>query len=256
MKSALYITYDGLSDQLGGSQIIPYIKFLARKGHKITVISCEKKKNLTEEVRKAIHDDLASVGIRWDYVFYTKSPPILSGLYDRWQIKRLAERLFKKTHFDIIHCRSYLPALIGMSLKSKFANKSPTIPKLIFDMRGFWADEKVEVGSWPQTNFIYRSVYKYFKKAEAKLIAASDHIVILTHAGADELQSWPQYKDLKTKPPITVIPCCVDTDHFEVVTPSIRAKAKQAIGFWHFLQLSKYKDPKRKCFLLPDLTLL
>ena len=40
----LFITYDGLLDPLGQSQIIPYLKSIAKSEIKIKVISFEKKK--------------------------------------------------------------------------------------------------------------------------------------------------------------------------------------------------------------------
>src|SRR4051794_20204501 len=42
MTSVLYITYDGLTDPLGRSQVLPYLTGLAERGHRITVLSCEK----------------------------------------------------------------------------------------------------------------------------------------------------------------------------------------------------------------------
>ena len=38
----LYITYDGLTDPLGQSQVLPYLLGTAEDGHEITVLSFEK----------------------------------------------------------------------------------------------------------------------------------------------------------------------------------------------------------------------
>jgi len=38
----LYISYDGMTDPLGQSQVIPYLIGLSQKGYVITIISCEK----------------------------------------------------------------------------------------------------------------------------------------------------------------------------------------------------------------------
>ena len=38
----LYISYDGLLDPLGQSQVVPYVRELARRGVALTVISFEK----------------------------------------------------------------------------------------------------------------------------------------------------------------------------------------------------------------------
>ena len=42
--SVLYLSYDGLMEPLGQSQILPYLRQLA-KGRKITLITFEKKWN-------------------------------------------------------------------------------------------------------------------------------------------------------------------------------------------------------------------
>jgi hypothetical protein len=38
----LYISYDGMTDPLGQSQVIPYLAGLSAKGYVFTLISCEK----------------------------------------------------------------------------------------------------------------------------------------------------------------------------------------------------------------------
>ena len=47
-KKILFITYDGLTDQLGQSQILPYIKGLSKMGFQFTILSCEKPDKLLE----------------------------------------------------------------------------------------------------------------------------------------------------------------------------------------------------------------
>ena len=42
----LYITYDGLTDPLGASQVLPYLSGMADAGIKFTVISFEKKEKI------------------------------------------------------------------------------------------------------------------------------------------------------------------------------------------------------------------
>ena len=45
-KKILYISYDGMTDQLGQSQVIPYLIGLSGKGHQIHILSAEKDENL------------------------------------------------------------------------------------------------------------------------------------------------------------------------------------------------------------------
>ena len=57
MKKVLYITYDGLADPLGQSQILPYIKGLSSKELQFTILSFEKEKSLklyVQEIDKSL----------------------------------------------------------------------------------------------------------------------------------------------------------------------------------------------------------
>ena len=42
--------------------------------------------------------------------------------------------------------------------------------KFLFDMRGFWADERVEGGLWNLSNPVFNWAYKYFKKRSANFL--------------------------------------------------------------------------------------
>ena len=54
----LFITYDGLMDPLGKSQIIPYLKSISNSQRKINVISFEKISNIEEKKITTIKLDL------------------------------------------------------------------------------------------------------------------------------------------------------------------------------------------------------
>lgn len=200
----LYITYDGLTDPLGQSQIIPYLAGVSKAGYAVTIISCEKpQRNNQYEIVKKILDEN---NIRWHPIRYTKKPPVLSTVYDILKITKAAKDEFRKNPFDIVHCRSYIPSLIGLNLKRKFS------VKFIFDMRGFWADERVEGNIWNLNNPVFKIVYSYFKKKEKEFLTEADSIVSLTQNAKDEIQSW---KRLTGQPlPLRVIPCCVDMELF------------------------------------------
>ena len=77
----------------------------------------------------------------------------------------------------MVHCRSYIPARVGLALKRRFG------VRFLFDMRGFWPDEKVEGNNWNLANPLYAAVYRYFKRLESRLLRGADHIVSLTEAG-------------------------------------------------------------------------
>jgi len=207
-EKVLYLSYDGLTDALGQSQILPYLLGLEKIGHSFHIISFEKKESFAQ-FQAIIEEQIKGKNIRWHPLIYTKKPTVLSTLYDLKRMKNSAFSLQKSHHFDAIHCRSYLPGLIALKLKNKFACP------FIFDMRGFWADERVEGKLWNIKHPIYRQIYSYIKRKEEKLLSEADAIISLTNAGKKSvLELYPQL-DISTK--ISVIPCCVNQKLFTVL---------------------------------------
>ena len=137
MKKILYISYDGMTDQLGQSQVIPYLSQLSKMGYQITILSVEKKQKLMK-LGGQIDGMLKNSGIKWVHLLFSSRPPLLSKMYDQWNLQSTAIRLHKENKYDLIHCRSYVAADAGLVLNKKFG-----VPYL-FDMRGLWADEKVD----------------------------------------------------------------------------------------------------------------
>src|SRR4051812_24141445 len=217
----LYITYDGLTDPLGRSQVLPYLVGLAAHGHRITILSCEKPERMDKDGQQ-IRKLCDAAGIRWHPLRYHKSPPVLSSAIDAALLKRAAVELHRANRFEIVHCRSYIPASAGLNLKSRFG------VKFLFDMRGFWPDEKVEGNNWNLANPLYRLVYRHFKRLESRLLRGADHIISLTQAGKDQLLTRPELAD--DPAPVTVIPCCVDFDHFPLARATSRETARKRLG--------------------------
>jgi len=220
VKKVLYISYDGMTDPLGQSQVLPYLVKLSQSGYQFTLLSFEKKDRYQKE-GKIIEAICTSSSINWQPLVFTKNPPILAKIYDRWQMKRKAGQLHKQYHFDMIHCRSYIAAEMGLALKKK------TGVKFFFDMRGFWADEKVDGGQWDQRSLFFRRVYRYYKQKEKDFLLGADAIVSLTNAAKEEMKKNHDYEKLE----IDVIPCCADLAHFNYnnVNAEDRQKLKQQL---------------------------
>ena len=212
-----------MTDPLGQSQVIPYLEGLAKEGFDITILSCEKKipyLKLSEEISV----QLKRTGIRWEVIFYSKNPPVLSTVYDLLKLRKKAYALHKRERFKIIHCRSYISAFVGLWMKRRFDTR------FIFDMRGFWADERVEGGIWDLGNPLYKVIYQFFKSKETQFLSEADHVISLTQKARTILNSRI---DIPGQPfPVSVIPCCVDTDHFdpEKVIPAGQEKIKRELG--------------------------
>src|SRR4051812_28415587 len=100
--NVLYVSYDGMTDPLGQSQVIPYLLKLAQKGYRFTLLSCEKKERYAK-YKNSIENILAPAGIIWEPVFYTKHPPVVSTVYDYFKLLRRADRLEKQNRFQLVH---------------------------------------------------------------------------------------------------------------------------------------------------------
>jgi len=218
----LYISYDGMTDPLGQSQVLPYITGLSREGYRFTLISCEKPDRYRLH-RKAIQEICDNAQIDWYPLLYHKTPPIVSTLWDLWSIRQKALLLHRQKGFSLVHCRGYIPSLIGLEFKKK-----RSVP-FLFDMRGFWADEKKDAGAWNTKKWIFNKIYQYFKQKEKEFNSIADAVVSLTHKGKVEILSWGLGIDPSK---ITVIPCCVDTEWFDYqkISPSDQDLWRKKLG--------------------------
>lgn len=206
----LYLSYDGLTDPLGQSQILPYLLGLEQKGYQFTIISFEKVDRL-KEGKARIHELIGDRKIEWIPMKYHKRPPVLSTLVDVWAMRKAARKVVTSKQVQIVHCRSYIAGLVGMWLKQRLGIK------FLFDIRGFWADERVDGELWKLSNPVYRIIYSYFKRKEAQLMTYSDHIISLTEAGKNEIVSGRLFRNrhaIIDPKKLTVIPCAVDLDLF------------------------------------------
>ncbi len=205
MTEVLYMSYDGMTDPLGQSQVIPYLQGLSKLGFHFTLISFEKKERFNKSGNQ-ISELLKQSNIDWVPLYYTKNPPILSTIYDVVRLRSKAFKLYKQKKFQIVHCRSYISSLVGLVMKKKFG------VKFIFDMRGFYADERVDGGLWKLNNPLYKMVYDFFKRKEKQFLSNADYTICLTENGKREIQSW---KEIPNQPiSIQVIPCCADLEKF------------------------------------------
>ena len=122
MKNILFISYDGMTDPLGQSQVIPYLIGLTRYGYQFTILSCEKQERFTLH-KTEVEDLLKPYSIKWVSILYHKQPPVFSSIYDVYQLKKKAKQLHAKEKFDMVHTRPGIPALIGVWVKKTFGLK-------------------------------------------------------------------------------------------------------------------------------------
>jgi glycosyltransferase involved in cell wall biosynthesis len=216
----LYISYDGIGEPLGRSQILGYLLRLAPR-FDITLISFEK----NDVDRDALRSEMQRAGIDWLPQQYHRRPPVLSTLADVLIAARVIRRL-PEVH-NVAHVRSYVPALIALiSGRRKWR-------KLLFDIRGFWAEERVEGGLWPAGGLLYRIT----KRCERWFFRQADVVVALTEASIPHIESMLSARNVE----VAVIPTCVDLDRFVPTEPrrdGPRAVWCGSIGTWYRFDLA------------------
>ncbi len=247
-SAILYTSYDGMTDALGQSQVLPYLTGLSKDyGYAFHLISCEKPIRFSESKAK-IQEITSAAGISWHPMSYTKKPPILSTVYDLIRMYLLADKIVKQHAVKMVHSRSIVSAIVGYKIAKKYGLK------FIYDMRGFYADERVDGNLWNLKNPLYKWIYTYFKKWETKCINESDYAVCLTHAGKSALYHW---KDVRPDAKIAVIPCCSDLALFNPEkTDAKKAQAyKQALGIAEHSVVMSYLGSLGTWYLLDEMLL-
>jgi len=237
MSRVLYVSHDGVREALGRSQVLAYLYGLSARGVSIRLLSFEKgwrDLRVRAELER-LRQEIEARGIRWEWLGYHRRPVLLATLYDLVRGAIWAAWFVIRERIGIVHARSYVPALIGWMLKRLFGTR------FLFDMRGFWADQRVEGGLWPPNGLRYRLA----KTFERRFLRDADGIVTLTEAARPEIERLAG--DATAKGRIAVIPTCVDLGRFRIDDPArVRARLGQegrfpviyagALGSWYLLE--------------------
>ncbi len=218
-RSTLFITYDGLLDQLGGSQILPYIYSISEHPRRIHILSFEKAENFSIGAEE-LQADLQRRGIGWTPLPFTRRFGKLGKAWDLLRMYGTSLLLQLKLRFGIVHCRSYQAMQVGTLLRRL------TGVRTIFDMRGLWVDERVDGGLWGQERWFNRVAYFHYKRIERVLLASASHVVALTDQVVPELHRLSPRMGAQ----VSVIPCCADFDHFRIPSEAERQATRSALG--------------------------
>jgi glycosyltransferase involved in cell wall biosynthesis len=204
-RRVLFISYNGMLDPLGQSQVLPYLKELSRAGVQFTLLSFERTRAfMTEGVQicGALHRELADSGIDWHWLRYHQTPSLPATSYDVWAGTRYTSRLVRSKQIEMVHARSHIPATIALRLKRRFG------VKMIFDVRGLMAEEYADAGHWRKDSVAYRIT----KSVEGRALAAADGVVTLTERIWPVIKQWDSLRNHEVAH--EVIPCCADLELF------------------------------------------
>lgn len=190
----VYLTYDGLLDPLGQSQVLPYIRCLVAVGHSFMIISYEKARE-NGEIEKLEHQ-LRGMGVEWRRLPFRCgklefAKRVIAGV-------RLLRNTCRQLQPDLMHLRGLMPAVI-------YQLAGLNVPHL-YDFRGFALEEwtsfgKIRVGSIP---------YRILRRIDRRAVATACGLVVLEKPAEVLLRQTYPVPDV----PLKVIRTCTDVQAF------------------------------------------
>lgn len=212
---ALYICYFGIGEPLVETQVVAYMRELAKNGVEVSLLTFEPLRPSREE-EKEIHARLSRQGIEWHWLKYHKRISPVATAWDIFRGVLFARRFIASRQPDILHGRVHVATLMGALARRLTRHR----PKLLFDIRGFFPEEYVDGGVWPANGWLYRTA----KRVETWLLKESDGFVVLTKKARDILFSAEHAK------PVAVIPCCVEMERFASLNDDHRREMREKLG--------------------------
>lgn len=195
--TSLYICYQAILEPLTQTQVVAYLEGLAQSGYRMLLLTFEPR-SLTAAETTVLRESLRKKGIQWYWCRYHKWPSLPATAFDIFVGIIVGFWLVQRYHVRLLHARAHVPGLMALVLKWL------TGAKLLFDIRGFMAEEYVDAGRWRSGGFLFRLT----KRVERALVRGANGFVILTTKGKNLLQQW--YPNEVRGKLLEVIPCCVD----------------------------------------------
>ena len=116
-KRVLYISYNGMLDPLGQSQVIPYLRELSGEGVRFTLLSFERARAFEPEGLEMCYKlerKLAEYGIEWRRLRYHRRPSLPATVYDIVAGINCGQTLVRQNGIEMVHARSTVPAVIAL----------------------------------------------------------------------------------------------------------------------------------------------
>lgn len=243
MKSpVLCVSYNGLMEPLGQSQFLAYQEIVAEH-RQIILMTFEKGEDWNNAVeREVLQKRVLKANIVWKALRYHKRLSVLATGYDVLCGIIAGSLLLRRNKARTVYARSFIPAVIGLVLKRLWG------VSLVFDTRGFWVDERVDGGIWPE----YGVLFRVGKWIERLILSNADCVVAQTKAAIDEMKTF-SYLQQKT-PWFEHINNCADLDLFYCSTQDRRAAGRPftlgyvgSVGVWY-----RFDDALRSFLMIKD----
>jgi len=214
----LYISYNGIGGALARSQVLPYLRALDGP-MRFDVLAFDGGAEALPPAR-----ELGSVRVH--RLSYRRGPRLVAKLFDLIVGTVTAVGIVRASDIRLIHARSHVAATIAA------VTGAITGRPFIFDMRGFFGDERAEAGSIGAGGILHRAL----ATAERLLLTHAAAVVVLTERARERLLSLQQYASAVRGKPIVVVPCCVDLGRFGTRDQRVqRLVYLGSVGTWYRL---------------------
>jgi glycosyltransferase involved in cell wall biosynthesis len=180
-----YLSMDPLTSTVGSSQVLAYIERLALAGVDIDLVTFE------HAVDVALSERLSSLGVGWRPQRYGRHGSV-GGL------GRVLRAAWAVRKVGLAHARSDMAAAAVML---------GGVERWVWDVRSFWADQKVATGVMKAGSLQERVMQWVERRAAYR----SDAVITLTASAIVELD---RRYDCVVSPKAQVITTCVDVDRF------------------------------------------
>lgn len=213
-------------EPLGASQVLNYLKGLS-SNYRFVLISFEKADDFKDtQLVRSLQDELMQYNIQWkplEYKFGQRH--YVSNLFKMYRQVRFC---LKQSKIEFIHCRSYMAAILV-----RFIKKKDSKIKYLFDTRGFWFDEKADIGTWNRRGIIFKTA----KRLEKSLYRKASAVVMLSQKSIDIIKNDQLFKGSSQIDNVYFIPTCTDLKKFvpnlENKNPKLKIGYIGSVGGWY-----------------------
>ena len=195
-----HISLDGISTDLGRSQVLAVGERLQSFGWRCTILSLEPASAHPADL-ESLRKRTASSGVRWYHATYQTGR--IGALRNFFTMSNMVRRIWGST--DLFHCRSYFGAFYPSTAAA--LSSAP----YVFDTRGYWVDEKIEAGFWFQDP----ASLAIARRVERNLYDRAGAVVSLTELAAEDVRRGCFGKPHAADRSIC-IPTFVDYRRFEI----------------------------------------
>jgi glycosyltransferase involved in cell wall biosynthesis len=201
VTTALYVCYLGLDEPLVATQVRPYLRELAARGHRMVLLTFETARR-EPAATAALRLELRTEGIAWHALRYHRWPSLPATLYDIARGVMSGFVLAGRYQVDLLHARSHVGAAIALPLGRLLG-----LP-FVFDVRGLLPDEYADAGHWRRGGLKYR----LGKAMERVFFRHAAALVFLTETVRADLAAEGGPLAARDPADVAVIPCCVDLE--------------------------------------------